>query len=552
MVAGGWYNRAVTGTPEDAAARSASFGARLLGRSRSPWVMPVVAVAPVVTAALTVAVARRDYVTYADIAVIELDVRHLTDPLISLGPYSRFGWSHPGPALFYALAPLYRLTGGQAWSLLVGAAVVNALAVAFTVRTARRIGGVLLERLTALLVTFLLLSLGAAQWVDPWNPSITVLPLLAFVGAAVHVASGRTRPAAPLAAGVVAGSFLVQGHVGYAPFVVAVGATAAIARWLGRRAAAPFGRAGLGIAAAVGLLAWSLPLVDELRRWPSGNARLTLAYFRSSPGALGFGDALRFVSFETAIPPLWVAAELPIGILGLVDTRHSRIPAAVLLLAAATVAAVVRRARLPRAAGVLVAMAWVVLGVSLLAAWNVRDGLLAYVVSWAPVVSLVVWLALLWVGALLLRPRLGRRAVDGLAGASLVVVVAVAALGTVRATGVEPGDHYKSAMVRSLADAAEPRLRAGEPVLVEVEADNVGVQALWAAPALVGELERRGWDVRSADTRLPVARPGPEPANRVGVKALPEVDTPERSEGVEPTAVAEAGDRIAIYVGSAP
>src|SRR5471030_794226 len=90
------------------------------------------AVALILLAAIVFAFVRTLFGTWhatGDQAVIQLrtlDVGGRHTPLI--GPYSRYGWSHPGPALFYALAPILRLFGGHDTGVLAGAVVLNALA----------------------------------------------------------------------------------------------------------------------------------------------------------------------------------------------------------------------------------------------------------------------------------------------------------------------------------------------------------------------------------------------------------------------------------------
>src|SRR6476469_3449414 len=69
------------------------------------------------------------YFPVQDRASIDLwvsDVFGSHTPLV--GAYSR-GFNHPGPLLFYALAPLSRLAGGAAWATLVGAALVQGVGV---------------------------------------------------------------------------------------------------------------------------------------------------------------------------------------------------------------------------------------------------------------------------------------------------------------------------------------------------------------------------------------------------------------------------------------
>ena len=49
-----------------------------------------------------------------------------TSPVL-LGPYSRFGWFHPGPILYYLLWLPYRITGSTGVSLVVAALTLNAV-----------------------------------------------------------------------------------------------------------------------------------------------------------------------------------------------------------------------------------------------------------------------------------------------------------------------------------------------------------------------------------------------------------------------------------------
>ena len=83
----------------------------------------VVVLLPVV--AVLVTRVGRSYFPVQDRASIDLWVRDVFGshtPLV--GAYSR-GFNHPGPLLFYALAPLSKLTGGATWATLVGAALVQ-------------------------------------------------------------------------------------------------------------------------------------------------------------------------------------------------------------------------------------------------------------------------------------------------------------------------------------------------------------------------------------------------------------------------------------------
>ena len=75
------------------------------------WVALGLVLLPLVVSALYLRLWHDDYRAVGDLALTELQTRDVGHNWIDLGPYSRDGWSHPGPALFYALAPLYRLLG---------------------------------------------------------------------------------------------------------------------------------------------------------------------------------------------------------------------------------------------------------------------------------------------------------------------------------------------------------------------------------------------------------------------------------------------------------
>src|SRR5580765_82341 len=64
-------------------------------------------------------------VTDADIAVNELYVELATKGQLLVGPYSRFGWHHPGPLYFYVVAPFYALAGHQAAAMYAVALAFN-------------------------------------------------------------------------------------------------------------------------------------------------------------------------------------------------------------------------------------------------------------------------------------------------------------------------------------------------------------------------------------------------------------------------------------------
>ena len=168
-----------------------------------------------------------------DQALIELrtaDVGKAATPL--LGPYSRFGWNHPGPLEFYVLAPLFRAYGSASMGLLLGTLLVNAAALAATMWVAYRRGRLALVLGAGLVLALLLRSMGATDLTDPWNPYITLLPFALFLVLVWSVLDGDLWML-PLVA--LTGSFLVQTHVSFALQVSAGVLLALLGVWRARR-----------------------------------------------------------------------------------------------------------------------------------------------------------------------------------------------------------------------------------------------------------------------------------------------------------------------------
>ncbi|HEX6419318.1 MAG TPA: hypothetical protein VFZ77_12530, partial [Acidimicrobiales bacterium] len=116
-----------------------------------------------------------------DLAMTELRVRDVGTrhtPLVGLvGRLSSNGnqGSHPGPISFWSLAPVYRLLGGSAWSLLVGVVVLNTAAVALTLWIAVRQGGRALALAVAAGLAVLFHLYGTQVLTEPWNPYMPVM-----------------------------------------------------------------------------------------------------------------------------------------------------------------------------------------------------------------------------------------------------------------------------------------------------------------------------------------------------------------------------------------
>ncbi len=256
---------------------------------------------------LLVEMVGRTWYPAGDRSLVELMVRDigLHTPLV--GPYSRYGWNHPGPAQYWLLAIPYRLTGSTTVSLLVATITVNAASVAAMLWIAWRRGRVVLTTLAAAALAILLASSGARFLVDPWNPFVTVLPVGLFILAVWADADGD-RWALPGA--VFVGSFVLQSHVGYIA-IVGVGAL-----WVVVPRVLTWWRRGTGhrriprptavgwTTAVIGVVLWAPVVWDQL--FGMHNLSELFSYFTSSSDAqVGPGYAAGLVAREVGVGAPW-------------------------------------------------------------------------------------------------------------------------------------------------------------------------------------------------------------------------------------------------------
>lgn len=253
------------------------------------------------------------WVPASDDALIALHVSDVPGDLPLVGAYSRFGWSHPGPAWYYYLALPYRLFASNAAGLMFGTLVLGFGGTIWAWLVARRTNR-LAGALVLLAMTLVMLGRDAVDLRDPWNPYVGVL----LTGTLVVVgwAAAERRPGSVFAL-LPLGSFLVQSHVGYVPVVVAVVVVATFVAvssgtWTADREPLrplPVREAlgGLGLS----FLMWLPPLIQQFTGDP-GNL-WQVAFSASGEGApAGFAKATRLVFAAFALPPSWLGRELPV------------------------------------------------------------------------------------------------------------------------------------------------------------------------------------------------------------------------------------------------
>lgn len=358
----------------------------------------------------------------SDGAIEEIYTLHAVHGFWPFGPYSQFRWHHPGPLLFYLLAPIYALGGYKTIGLHVGALLIN-LASAVT------IAGVLIRSAMATVALIGVAALGLFLYrADTlagsyWNPHIVVLPVAALFVLCARLASGRPGS---LPAVVFAGSFLAQTHVSLVPFVGVLAGVGLLAAFVRSRDDRRSLIRWIGVSAGLFLLLWLLPLVEQVRHGAEGNlaqlARFFSEQFDGPPWATVlavWGDAM-----TAALRP---GLKIPTG-WGITVMTGYWLPAlsttqAVLLAVGFGYSA--RHRKFFEAA-----LCGLGLVASLTALWSItriRTLIGDYMVFWMSIVGLLNWatLAGLGVDALLRRPDRARLAIHRLAVATAAVALAL-------------------------------------------------------------------------------------------------------------------------------
>jgi len=460
---------------------SRSFGVR----ARRVVAHPAIAVVlPLVVIAVVVAIRAGYFVPHSDYAVQELAMQEAALAQRLLGPYSRFGFNHPGPMLFYANVPAYLLLGKNAgMSLILTRFVIDGTCIALILVLVDRIGRRTAAWGAGLGLVVFELRAGLEWFRDPWNPYVVVLPMvLALVtGAAlVDAPPGRRWRAVVL---VVAGSFAVQSHLGSAPLV-------ALALLLGavgfiRSAWRPGARVPALVDAVVaigaGLVCWALPIWDQIAK--SGNLHLVEAFATSGSDT---------PSLDTVVRPVVLAITLGAGHLGsafasepLDQIPRAGVPALavlVILLVAATAYAVWswRRGRL--ALATLAASVPLAAAVELLATLRIKGTVEPYLFAPGLAVGALAWLV---VGASVadvverwVAPHRARVIL-----ASAVVVVGASALAVSGRAFDPPAESYGSTIAVDLRHGIDEICATGRPVQL-VTTSRIGFDVTEVGAAL--------------------------------------------------------------------
>lgn len=269
---------------------------------------------------------RRGYYPMSDIALVELHVRAVGSHAPLVGPWSRLGWSQPGPLLFFLLAPAYRLLRQLSVGVDVGALAVNAASVAGIALVARRRGGLPLALVSLAGIALLAAGFGERRLHSAWAPDVALLPFALLALLCWALACGDLWMA-PLVAGIA--SFVVQTHVSYVPVTFLVVVWAVLSCWAGvRRDRERFGttsawddertvlvRVAL-VTGAVVVVAWALPIYEQVTNSP-GNLELLIRYLTGGAHPdHSLGEGYHVLASQLSIPPDWVSGHGAVNVYG--------------------------------------------------------------------------------------------------------------------------------------------------------------------------------------------------------------------------------------------
>ena len=457
-----------------------------------------------------------------DWAVLTMRVEDVGRHTPLVGPYSRFGWNHPGPLMYWLLALPYHFFGDRPEAILTAAATLNALTVAALSAVAWRRGRLPLVALTMAATAILIHGLGPAMIRDPWNPFITLLPLALTVFLVWSVIEGDywMWPALAFVA-----SFELQSHIGYLPMLLMLAGAIAVITWKRKAFASIFPDTTkqrwwlFGISFVVLVACWLPVIVDQVA--DTGNLGAITSYFLS-PGdsPAGVGTALHVAADQLQFPAApWLGRSEVAGLDGaLLGSGLVALIVPVTAMAAALwLAFRTRTYAAMRFQLVVIASA---LG-GVLATARVIGPLFDWVVRWWWVLASLWWLSIAWVLVSVAWKLLPTRGIEKIATGALAVaatVVALSATGPVidAASTTPPPSPSTGIVLNGFLEQTLSALEGSGPLLVVTTGSVRGDYG----DALRLQLERAGIKVVAESNMVSHLGPERSEANRTPVGTL--------------------------------
>jgi hypothetical protein len=331
----------------------------------------------------------RSFFLISDEATLEMRVVNAARSIQYLGPYSRFGWNHPGPIYFYLLLPFYALFSMGTQSLYAGAIFINLVSVFTMLYFIFKSQDKYFSYFTAFfLALYIYYFLGLIVFRSIWNPHVTILPFAALIFICVYLSLGHIK-VLPLV--VFFSSFLIQTHVAYAPAVMGIVLIAlplyGLEKWRDSKKIRVFFSKEvlipIGISAGVFLVSWILPIMETLGN-PPGNIRKLVYYFASSKTAHSFSEAVCAVSGITNAPLLKLSGKELLLVFFLLQS--------VLGIAAAIYNSVKKKKYLRN----LLVFGLASLIISVISVTKISGEVYIYLIQWMSVIGFINWCAIFY------------------------------------------------------------------------------------------------------------------------------------------------------------
>jgi hypothetical protein len=452
------------------------------------------------------------YLPTQDHAVTEMHVRDIGHHPVLIGLYSRADWSHPGPMLFYVLAPFYWLSGHSSVGLDLGALAVNAASITASALLARRLGGTPALLCTLVALALLMRTLGPEFLADPWNTFIPVLPYLLLLFLTWSLLSGDTRALAPAA---VVATFTAQTHVGFVLLalpLLAVGAAALVIPVLRStdeaRERRPAVLKATSVSAGVLTLLWLPPILDVVVSAPS-NLRQMIEWFqRADQGTHTLAEGWRVMAAQFALRPEWLAGKRPPSFMTGEPPVIAAAPLPVLLLVVLCAAVALWRRPVAGARPLVVTLG-LATALGIVAIARTVGPAYDYRLRWtwmAPTLAFVLVLWAVWLLVTRWRPWTEARL---LLPAAMAVLIVLAVVNTTAAARAGTPDAADSDVMTALAppvldaftdDPDDLGLGGDGQVVVDRAAMSIG--SLQFSRGLVLQLDRHGIDARVPASRI--------------------------------------------------
>ena len=149
-----------------------------------------------------------------DGALIQIYTLLASQGKLVVGPYSRYGWHHPGPLYLWIAAPFFALANFKSAGIYFAVQCINAMSVIAAAWVAARFASP--QLIAALFAATIAYCWRAREiFASLWNPHVSIMPAIALPVVCAAVATGEVG-SIPLA--VILGSFIAQTYVGLLPY----------------------------------------------------------------------------------------------------------------------------------------------------------------------------------------------------------------------------------------------------------------------------------------------------------------------------------------------